>query len=171
MESCTRTATAWKTYSCWVMSCQYTKCKCLINLKLIISCLPCTQITLCNRPSTNYCGKDWASSPPPNHRKWLPPEPRLPQHHRSFITAPASAHSLTCKKYLWPMIYSLADLEAEVVSSFLFICLIASYTNSNVIPMLDQFWWQEGQLQWWHPFECGLHRLQSFTKGQNFCVA
>jgi hypothetical protein len=27
----------------------------------------------------------------------------------------------TWKKYVWPMIYALADLEAEVVSLFLFI--------------------------------------------------
>ena len=156
MESCTRTATAWKTYSCWVLPCQYTKCKCLINLKLIISCLPCTQIILCNWPSTNHCGNDWASSPPPNHEKWQPSEPRSPQHHHSFITAPASAHSLTCKKYLWPMIYSLADLEAEVVSNFIFVLLHYHYHVSNISFLSDEFWWQKGQHQWWHPSECGV---------------
>jgi hypothetical protein len=29
----------------------------------------------------------------------------------------------TWKKYLWPMMYSLADLEVEVVSNFLFVLL------------------------------------------------
>jgi hypothetical protein len=42
----------------------------------------------------------------------------------------------TWKKYVWPMIYALADLEAEVVSSFLFICFIFLFTN---ISFSDQF--------------------------------
>ena len=33
----------------------------------------------------------------------------------------------TWKKYVWPMIYALADLEAEVVSLFLFVLFIFSY--------------------------------------------
>ena len=43
----------------------------------------------------------------------------------------------TWKKYLWPMIYSLADLEAEVVSNFLF--SIALYNVSNISFLSDQF--------------------------------
>jgi hypothetical protein len=42
----------------------------------------------------------------------------------------------TWKKYIWPMIYALADLEAEVVSLFLFICFIYLLTN---ISFSDQF--------------------------------
>jgi hypothetical protein len=33
----------------------------------------------------------------------------------------------TWKKYVWPMIYSLADLEAEVVSNFSFDCCIINH--------------------------------------------
>ena len=154
------------------MSCQYTECKCLINLKLIISCLPCTQITLCNWPNSNHCGNDWASSPPLNHETWQPSEPRLPQHHHSFITAPASAHSLTCKKFLWPMIYSLADFEAEVVSNFIFVLLHYHYHVSNISFLSDEFWWQKGQHQWWHPSECSVDCINCKVqeKGRDFAL-
>ena len=43
----------------------------------------------------------------------------------------------TSKKYLWPMIYSLADLEAEVVSNFLF--SIVLYNVSNISFLSDEF--------------------------------
>jgi hypothetical protein len=60
-----------------------------------------------------------------------------PQHHDSFITALASAHSLTFKKYLWHMIYLLADLEAEVVSNYVFVPL--HYHVSNIPFLSDEF--------------------------------